>query len=52
MRKDGFLTKEEVGERRWDKIKVADTNKDDKVSKAEFLKAKADGKIGKHKARG
>ncbi len=30
-------------------MKVADANTDDKVSKAEFEKAKADGKLRKHK---
>ncbi len=47
--KDGFLTKDEVGERRWARISVADTNKDGKVSKAELEKARADGKLGHHK---
>jgi hypothetical protein len=47
--KDGFLTKDEVGERRWARISVADTNKDSKVSKAELDKARADGKLGHHK---
>jgi hypothetical protein len=47
--KDGFLTKDEVGERRWVRISVADANKDGKVSKAELDKARADGKLGHHK---
>jgi hypothetical protein len=47
--KDGFLTKDEVGERRWARISVADANKDGKVSKAELEKARADGKLGHHK---
>jgi len=46
--KDGFLTKDEVGERRWARISVADANKDGKVSKAELDKARADGKLGRH----
>jgi hypothetical protein len=47
--KDGFLTKDEVGERRWARISVADSNKDGKVTKAELEKARADGKLGPHK---
>jgi hypothetical protein len=47
--KDGVLTKDEVGERRWTRISVADSNKDGKVSKAELDKARADGKLGHHK---
>ena len=47
--KDGFLTKDEVGERRWARISVADTNHDGKVSKAELEKARADGKLGHRK---
>ncbi len=47
--KDGFLTKDEVGERRWARIVVADANHDGKVSKAELAKAHADGKLGRHK---
>ena len=47
--KDGLLTKDEVGERRWARISVADTNQDGKVSKAELEKARADGKLGRHK---
>jgi hypothetical protein len=47
--KDGFLTKDEVGERKWARISVADSNKDGKVSKAELDKARADGKLGHHK---
>ncbi|MBX3126538.1 MAG: hypothetical protein KF718_07460 [Polyangiaceae bacterium] len=50
--KDGFLTRAEVGERRWNRIQVADANKDNKVSKAELQKAKADGKLGKGKGKG
>jgi hypothetical protein len=47
--KDGFLTKDEVGERRWARISVADTNHDSKVSRAELEKARADGKLGHRK---
>lgn len=46
---DGFLTQTEVGEKRWQKISVADTNKDAKVSKAELTQAYQDGKLGKGK---
>jgi hypothetical protein len=35
--KDGFLTKDEVGDRRWTRLSAADTNKDNKVSKDEFM---------------
>src|ERR1043165_128238 len=37
--KDGFLTKDEVGDKRWERIKVADANNDSKVSKAEMDQA-------------
>jgi len=43
---DGFLTQDEVGERRWTHIQVADTNKDGKISQAELEQAHADGKLG------
>lgn len=43
---DGFLTKDEVGDKRWERIKVADTNNDGKVSKAEMEQAHKDGKLG------
>lgn len=46
---DGFLTADEVSEEHWARIKVADTNNDNKVSKAEFRQAKKDGKFGKKK---
>ncbi len=46
---DGFLTKVEVGDKRWDRIKVADANNDGKVSKAEMQQAHKDGKLGHHK---
>jgi Ca2+-binding EF-hand superfamily protein len=45
---DGFLTKDEVGDKRWEHIKVADTNNDGKVSKAELEQAHKDGKLGHH----
>lgn len=47
---DGFLTADEVTAERWANIKVADTDKDGKVSKAEFVAAKKAGKLGKKKA--
>ena len=43
---DGFLTKDEVGEKRWDRIQVADANKDGKVSQPEMQQARKDGKLG------
>lgn len=43
---DGFLTPDEVGEKRWAHIQVADTNKDGKVSFQELMQAFADGKLG------
>ncbi len=43
---DGFLTQDEVGEKRWAHIQVADANKDGKVSQAELEQAHADGKLG------
>jgi hypothetical protein len=42
---DGFLTKDEVGEKRWTRIQVADANKDSKVSQAELQQARKDGKL-------
>jgi hypothetical protein len=45
---DGFLTADEVGPKRWEHIKVADTNNDQKVSQAELEQAFKDGKIGHH----
>ena len=45
---DGFLTKDEVGDQRWEHIKVADTNNDGKVSLAEMQQAHKDGKLGHH----
>lgn len=49
---DGFLTKDEVGDKRWDRIKVADANSDAKVSKAEMQQARKDGKLGHGKGKG
>jgi hypothetical protein len=48
---DGFLTKAEVGDQRWERIKVADANKDGKVSQPELKQARKDGKLphGPHK---
>jgi len=43
---DGFLTQDEVGEKRWAHIQVADANKDGKISQAELEQAHADGKLG------
>jgi EF hand len=42
---DGFLTKEEVGDKRWERIKVADANNDGKVSQPELQQARKDGKM-------
>jgi hypothetical protein len=42
---DGFLTKDEVGDKRWSRIQVADANKDGKVSQAELQQARKDGKL-------
>jgi hypothetical protein len=36
---DGFLTQAEVGAQRWERIKVADVNNDNKVSKEELKQA-------------
>lgn len=49
---DGFVTADEVSDKRWAKMKVADANNDGKVSKAEFVQAKKDGKLGKKKKGG
>jgi hypothetical protein len=43
---DGFLTQDEVGDKRWARIQVADANKDGKISLAELQQAHADGKLG------
>jgi hypothetical protein len=45
---DGFLTADEMDAKRWDHVKVADTNNDGKVSLAEFQQAIKDGKLGHH----
>ena len=42
---DGFLTKDEVGEQRWERIKVADANNDGKISHPELQQARKDGKL-------
>lgn len=42
---DGFLTKDEVGAERWERIKVADSNNDSKVSRPELKQARKDGKL-------
>jgi Ca2+-binding EF-hand superfamily protein len=47
---DGFLTADEVGERRWAHIVVADANGDGKISQAELEQAHKDGKLG-HRGR-
>ena len=49
---DGFLTKDEVGDRRWERIKVADANNDAKVTQAELQQAHRDGKLGHGKGKG
>jgi hypothetical protein len=46
---DGFLTQAEVGNERWERIKVADANKDAKVSKDELKQARKDGKLPRGK---
>jgi Ca2+-binding EF-hand superfamily protein len=46
---DGFITQDEVSERRWERIRVADANGDGKISLEELRQAFADGKIQKHK---
>lgn len=43
---DGFLTKDEVGDRRWQRIQVADGNRDGKVSRPELRQARKDGRLG------
>jgi hypothetical protein len=48
---DGFLTKAEVGDQRWERIKVADANNDGKVSKPELQQARKDGKLPKHQGK-
>ncbi len=46
---DGFLTQAEVGPQRWDRIKVADANNDNKVSKDEMMQAFKSGKLGRRR---
>lgn len=48
---DGFLTQGEVGNERWERIKVADANKDNKVSKDEMKQARKDGKLPRGKGK-
>lgn len=43
---DGFLTQAEVGDKRWNRLQVADANKDGKVSATELAQARAEGKLG------
>lgn len=43
--KDGFLTADEVGERRWAKLSAADADKDGKLSKAELETAHREGTL-------
>lgn len=47
---DGALTKDEVGDKRWERIKVADANNDGKVTKDELQNARKSGKLprGEH----
>jgi hypothetical protein len=47
---DGFLTEAEVGAERWARIKVADVNTDNKVSKDEMKAAFKAGKLGNKRA--
>jgi hypothetical protein len=49
--KDGFLSADEVGERRWSRLAAADTDKDNRVSPAELGQAMRDGKLGFGKRR-
>jgi hypothetical protein len=39
------LTKDEVGDKRWERIKLADANNDGKVSQPELQQARKDGKL-------
>ncbi len=48
---DGFLTKDEVGAERWERIKVADANGDGKVTKPEMQQARKDGKLPRGKGK-
>ena len=45
---DGFITKDEAGAERWERIKVADVNNDGKISQAEMKQAHDEGKLGHH----
>jgi hypothetical protein len=45
---DGFITKDEAGDKRWEHIKVADANNDGKISQAEMKAAHDSGKLGHH----
>ena len=47
MKKSTNLTKAEIGERRWERLKVADANSDGKISLAELEQAKKSGKLHK-----
>lgn len=49
--KDGFLVQSEVSQR-WDRIKIADSNNDNKVSLAELQAAHESGKLGPRGRRG
>jgi|SRR6185312_5525105 len=42
---DGFITKDEAGDKRWEHIKVADLNNDGKISQAEMKQAHEEGKF-------
>jgi len=44
---DGFITKDEAGDKRWEHIKVADLNNDGKISQAEMKQAHDEGKLGR-----
>jgi hypothetical protein len=45
---DGALTKDEVGEKRWERIKLADANNDGKVTQEELRQARESGKLPHH----
>jgi hypothetical protein len=50
---DGFVTKDEAGEKRWDRMKVADKNGDDKLTLDELKDARESGQLqGKRHRRG
>ena len=48
---DGYLTEEEVGAERWERLVVADANSDGFVSREEIKQAKEDGLL-KRKGKG